>query len=347
MTVLQRSKSLDYLRIFASLWVLIYHLADPDIVPALFSTTFTKYFFSNGWYGVEIFFLLSAFLIGSQMRHTTFKRFVERRVIRLFPGLAVGLGVSILIAKLGGVPEHSTSFPRPILSYFSSIALAYEYFEVKPASNTLWSLIIEVRYYALIAGLLLISKFFPIRFKTRLLLLLVYLVFLLVDQQIANIRGLIHLDLSLDRLVNNNGFLPIFALGTVTGSCHLTIRSGWTVMTGLITSMCWILIFLYHGSSYTLVSILFLSWTLLLQSRSPSTKAESSKIIKVLSESTFITYLIHLELGELILFNLDRLDMLGPYVQLFSTIAVVVFVSVTLSQLFELPFRSKLYSFLE
>ena len=347
MTIPQRSKSLDYLRVFASTWVLFYHLADPSQVQLLFNTAFTKYIFSNGWYGVEIFFLLSAFLIGSQLQYLNVSKFLKRRTTRLLPGLTIGLALSLLIAKVGGVPGHSQSFPRPIASYLASVVLLYQHFDVKPASNTLWSLIIEVRYYALASIYLVIRRINPFRHRSILPLIAIYLVLMLVDQTFSNIRGLIHLDLSLDRAANDNGFLPIFILGTITGYYRLTFKTTWGLELKLVTSLCWFLIFIYHDASNLLIGVLSLSWILLLRCNRTNLNSESGQFLRALSDATFITYLIHLELGDLVLFKLKQFGLFQPYFSLLITILVVVNTSLFISYLFERPSRNKLQSLLK
>lgn len=132
-----RHDGLDVIRAVAILFVLISHgrqtLPDPDA--ALYLTF-------GGWYGVELFFVLSGFLIGSILLRLSSKafdakalgRFWKRRWFRTVPAYFVAL--LFTWAVLGKVK----------LSYFLFLQGFEGSFYVLPVS---WSLVVEEWFYLL------------------------------------------------------------------------------------------------------------------------------------------------------------------------------------------------------
>lgn len=87
--------ALDGLRFFAFFWVFLGHLPRPE--------NFLNWFQKTNWIGVDIFFVLSSFLITvlllqefSINKIISFKYFVYRRLLRLYP-------LYFLVVILGGI----------------------------------------------------------------------------------------------------------------------------------------------------------------------------------------------------------------------------------------------------
>ena len=100
-----------------------------------------------GWAGVDLFFVLSGFLIGSliirEIQRTgrfDYARFLGRRVLRLWPTLYVFL-VAMLLARVA-----------PWQSFFWQIALHVQnYVPIKSATH-LWSLAVEEHFYLVLGA---------------------------------------------------------------------------------------------------------------------------------------------------------------------------------------------------
>lgn len=117
--------------------------------------------FSGGFVGVDVFFVISGFLITKQITSEiekdefSFQNFYARRVRRLFPALAVTLMITFLASYFLLSPEHMALFARSVIfSIFpaSNILFWQEigYFDVdstfKPLLHT-WSLSVEEQFY--------------------------------------------------------------------------------------------------------------------------------------------------------------------------------------------------------
>lgn len=138
---------IDGLRAVAILSVIIYH-AFPEFIP-------------GGFIGVDVFFVISGFLISSiifkNLRTNSFSYldFYIRRVKRIFPALIFVLNIIIVIGYFILLPDEFESLGKHIIAgttFISNIILWKEvdYFntaaELKPFLH-LWSLAIEEQYY--------------------------------------------------------------------------------------------------------------------------------------------------------------------------------------------------------
>jgi len=138
---------IDGLRAIAVIIVVLYH-ADKSI-------------FSGGFLGVDVFFVISGFLITQvimgdlEKGRFTFAEFYERRARRILPALFFVLAATIPFAFLWMLPSQRADFAQSILAttLFSSNFLFWTetgYFmaasELKPLLHT-WSLAVEEQFY--------------------------------------------------------------------------------------------------------------------------------------------------------------------------------------------------------
>ncbi|SDS26675.1 Peptidoglycan/LPS O-acetylase OafA/YrhL, contains acyltransferase and SGNH-hydrolase domains [Halopseudomonas sabulinigri] len=149
-------RDIDGLRAIAVLPVVLFHLG---VAP-----------FSGGFVGVDVFFVISGFLITSivyreqQAGTFSYARFYERRIRRLFPALAVMLLVTGAVAWFVLLPEDYKLFSEA--QGLSVLFLANihfwnktDYFNDAVANIPLlhtWSLSVEEQFYLLFPPLLLL-----------------------------------------------------------------------------------------------------------------------------------------------------------------------------------------------
>jgi peptidoglycan/LPS O-acetylase OafA/YrhL len=134
---------LDGFRAFAILMVLIYHLG------------LTTYFYplrlvdAGGWMGVQLFFVLSGFLLSLDYLYAAKSRveiplltdFYRNRILRIFPLYFLGLSVYIIFNYFF---KTFTDLPG-LLSYF--VFMQNFYPENWPVYDSYWSLAVEVQIY--------------------------------------------------------------------------------------------------------------------------------------------------------------------------------------------------------
>ena len=158
---------IDGLRALAVISVIIYHA----------QISFNEYkIFKGGFIGVDIFFVISGYLITSiifkELITTgtfSFKYFYERRIRRILPALLFVMFVSIPFAWIYLVPTSLIDFSKSILYSLGFGSNYYFWYSgqdygadsgwLKPFLHT-WSLSVEEQYYILFPIiLLLISKY--------------------------------------------------------------------------------------------------------------------------------------------------------------------------------------------
>lgn len=147
-----RLPALDGLRGFAALFVVMLHLTmqvTPTTVPALA----VKNLFSLGWTGVDLFFVLSGFLItgllvGAKGSTNYFRVFYARRMLRILPLYYVALVVLFGMPILFNLPRNLV-VPFRDQAWFWFYLQNYHWLGDKFAGWTghLWSLAIEEQFY--------------------------------------------------------------------------------------------------------------------------------------------------------------------------------------------------------
>lgn len=149
MSSLKYRAEVDGLRALAVVPVVLFHAGIPG--------------FSGGYLGVDVFFVISGFLITSilitdlRTGHFSLVEFYERRARRILPALIVMIVACVPFAWLWMLPSELASFGKSIVAtvFFVSNILFWResgYFDpatdLKPLLHT-WSLAVEEQYYLL------------------------------------------------------------------------------------------------------------------------------------------------------------------------------------------------------
>ena len=149
----ERQPGLDLLRALAIIIVVIYHAA-------LFGFKLPGRVDRFGWIGVDLFFVLSGYLIGGQLlaplardQRINLGRFFARRALRIMPAYFVTLAIYFLLPSWREYPEMSQPLWKFLLSV-QNIGL-----HGGTAFSHAWSLAVEDQFYlALPLILILISR---------------------------------------------------------------------------------------------------------------------------------------------------------------------------------------------
>jgi peptidoglycan/LPS O-acetylase OafA/YrhL len=137
----------DGLRAIAVLAVVVFHANYPS-------------FIHGGYVGVDVFFVLSGFLITwllttehDSLQGIAYGKFYARRALRLFPALAALIVVSILLVTIDGglvVYRHETLVGLPwVLFYLGNWPIAWGNSLTLGLLAVTWTLAIEEQYYLL------------------------------------------------------------------------------------------------------------------------------------------------------------------------------------------------------
>jgi peptidoglycan/LPS O-acetylase OafA/YrhL len=160
---------IDGLRAVAVLLVFAYHL-----------NVFNMF---GGFIGVDVFFVISGFLISSvifrEMEQSRFSLpgFYQRRIRRIFPALLVMMIVTTIVASIYLLPSELNDFAKSLLAAAFSVSNIYfwkqsSYFspnDNKPLVHT-WSLGVEEQFYIFFPiFLVLVRRYFPNKFRHAIL----------------------------------------------------------------------------------------------------------------------------------------------------------------------------------
>jgi len=155
--VRSRIPALDALRGAAILAVFVHHAA--PVTPSVGAERFLLGTVHLGWVGVDLFFVLSGFLITGILLDTRgqpdyFRRFYSRRIRRIFPLYYLALAVIILVLPLlggrvafgAGVVERSQAW---YWTYASNLKIAATTQWGSPYADHFWTLAVEEQFYIL------------------------------------------------------------------------------------------------------------------------------------------------------------------------------------------------------
>lgn len=152
MALNKRLPGLDFLRAFAALWVFVFHFM--EIVPEALKPSLVSFYVIVGWNGVDLFFVLSGFLIGSILCRSdeNVKSFVIRRFFRIYPAYLLVVALCLFINK--PYLLDNTMLLLSHLFLFNNLIQGYG----GAINGVLWTLGAEFQFYIMAALILLLPK---------------------------------------------------------------------------------------------------------------------------------------------------------------------------------------------
>jgi peptidoglycan/LPS O-acetylase OafA/YrhL len=193
MKVKGRLLELDCLRGIAAIFVVIFHftLGQPNL--------YLHSIFKLGCTGVELFFMISGFVIFLTIEKTTsYKDFLLSRFARLYPAYWVCVSLTSLAIILWSITAKTPiTFPN-FKDYMANLTMFQYYFQVKNIDGSYWTLIIELLFYLFILIIYLLKKLPQIEIISLFIVL------------ICLVYGTILKSVSPD-IYNQFGYLPIIS----------------------------------------------------------------------------------------------------------------------------------------
>ena len=325
-TSLQSPKigSINTLRFLAAAFVVVYHyifsfyyrdIAYVDI-PSI------RPLVQYGYLGVDLFFIISGFVISLSAEGRNAYGFFKSRIGRLYPVFWICAIITSLFLFFGGYLINSDlSWPR----FLASITMIPDFFNTDPLDGTYWTLFIEMKFYLVIFILLLFKKFKDIEPLAILLSVVMLFVPLVVDSEITwipnFIAGVIFYKIYIKGLTN----WRIFALcNTLLASLIFTFRRIPYLSEGYGVPFNPTTIAIYMLSFY--IVFLFISLNIL--------KIPNNKYVNILGLLTYPVYLLHHQIGK-ILFTYADIKNIPLYVSFISIIVFVFGLSFIVHKLFE------------
>jgi peptidoglycan/LPS O-acetylase OafA/YrhL len=293
---------LDYLRAVAA-WLVVWdHMA--NLVPQRMDQPFApaqwvRHSITDplgiiqdfGWFGVVVFFLISGFIISDRAAVESPYRFVVRRLLRIYPMMAVAVVLSIAL----GIPSGPLSVSAILLN------LSLINYLVVPQVvlvGVAWTLIIEMVFYAITALTQSLR-----RSPHRIAINLAFCTLVICQ------RGAFGPDFSLFATVVS--YVPILVMGQVIYWWLQAKRLSWPWGFAYLGAAWGVFLFGVRAihpefapaaNSYAIsVAYALLLFVALLNVRLPE-----GRIVRFLSDTSYSVYLLHGLLGEQLLMLLIR-----------------------------------------
>jgi len=146
-----RANEIDLLRFIAAVAVVLFHFcfrgyaaSGLTIMPYPLLAPYAKY----GYLGVELFFMISGFVILMTASSGNIRQFVASRIARLYPAYWVCCTVTF-IAGLALAYQ-----PATIFQYVSNLTMLNGFVGIRYIDGSYWSLAVEMKFYVLVGVLL-------------------------------------------------------------------------------------------------------------------------------------------------------------------------------------------------
>lgn len=147
-----REDAIDLLRALAIIVVVLYHFTArfPD---NYYIWDYSGPQFNFGKLGVQLFFIVSGYCIYLTLGHSpSFSDFMFKRLARIWPAFVVAATLTFVVVELATLPGRESS----IYTYLANITFL-NIFTERNVDGAYWSLLVEIKFYALL-GLLYFSR---------------------------------------------------------------------------------------------------------------------------------------------------------------------------------------------
>lgn len=313
-----RLESVDMLRGIAALSVCVFHFSVGN--PALLSEGFwLKRILSYGHLGVEMFFIISGFVIpyslykiNHQYKYT--KSFLLRRILRVDPPYLATIVIIITLNYISMLSPYYRGLPYHIDYYNLIIHFGYINTIVGQPwlSPVFWTLAIEFQFYLIMALIfpLIINKNYWISIPICLLFVSTFFIF--NNQSLVFSSSL------------------FFVLGILTFYYHIAFLNKKIILTAIAL----LILLIYHYNSIAVLCVSIFTFLTI-----AFVKNWSNKYLLFLGSISYSVYLLHVTIGGRII-NLSLNFLKGDYIRI-MVILFSLLITILISYLFyrtiELP----------
>jgi peptidoglycan/LPS O-acetylase OafA/YrhL len=312
---LNRIQELDALRGIAAIAVLLFHFTYG------FNHNDTNYIFHYGNLGVQLFFIISGFVITLSLEKSkNVFDFIAARVSRLYPAYWFAVLFLSLLALL-----YRTRVIDPI-DIAANLTMFQYWFRIPDIAGVFWTLTIELSFYILIVLVLLFKQFKRIELLSWLFLILM-LINVLIGEQLTY-------------------WIPVIRYGNffVAGIIFYNIRKhGGNYFRYYLLLCCIVIQFalatLIEGVAAILFFVIFF---LLINNKLPWLK---NRILLFLGTISYSIYLIHENLGSVLFQRLEGIGIEALISKMIISFAVVTFLATFITYVIEKPITNALKNY--
>ncbi len=316
---------LDIARIAGAISIVLYHYtfrgyAADNMSPLHFPILGSVFIY--GYLGIFIFFILSGYTIILSGKNKTVTAFIRSRILRLYPSFWVAVCLTTFVTFLMGGDRFNVDF----IQFMANLTMLSKYLGIKSVDNAYWFMFVILKFYFIIATLIL---FGAVRFYKYVAGLWLLLSFVVVFFQVPKIGFFLIPD-----------YAPFFISGMIFYSAK---EEGWDLYKWCIILMSLLFSLFLVGQeipnfnetfsadiSYVIVFFLILSIFIFMLFVSINRKPiKLARVFRTLGACTYPLYLIHQNIGFMLFQSFGT--MLNKYVVLvciFSLMLLVAFLIV-------------------
>ena len=334
-----RLYQIDLFRFIAAISVLLFHYTfrgfASDNMSILDFPELGK-IFRYGYLGVDLFFIISGFVIILSIEKSNLSKFIQSRIIRLYPAYWFCLTITFLTMVFFGHPYYSATVPQ----YMVNLTMFQRFLGIEHIDGVYWTLLVEMKFYFLIALYLIIRSQKNISIDYFIYTwLAVSLLPLIIDFEASLPLRAIYFILGLN-------FSHYFIAGMLFYKIHTTGNKPF-YLTGLALSLVLAVIngikyldlqYVYlkvHLSPVVVSAVIVAIFAMMyMVSAGWLNRANSPSFLKI-GVLTYPLYLIHQNTGFIIFNNLGHT--VNKYLLLTVTIVFMISVSYIINRFIEVP----------
>lgn len=311
----KRISVLDSLRGLAAIFVMLFHFTSfyEVVCEPLKINSLLK--FPRGFYGVQLFFMISGFVIFMTVNKITdYRKFIYKRLVRLYPTYWMCLIITTLFISFFPVKIYTVS----ISQFLGNITMIQGLLRIDNIDGSYWSLLPEIMFYAMMVFILL--------FKLQSKIIAICMIWLLGI-------GLNLLHPSYLEILFNLKFGIFFISGIMFYRIYLKENTYIEYLLIVISNI--LLYFVTKNVESTVVFFLFnILFFLFVKNR---LNFLANSFLTYLGAISYPLYLIHQSIGITTINYLITLHF-NPYISIFTTFFFVFFLAIVIYEYFEKPF---------
>lgn len=333
----KRYEELDALRGIAALLVVFFH----------FTMGRTEYntFFKLGTTGVDLFFIISGFVIFMSLQKITRGvDFVINRVSRLYPTYWFSVTFTFILFICNSIyKEQGIDLGKILIQYVGNLTMFQYYLRIPDLDGPYWTLIIEMLFYI---SILFLYKIKWLKYLNIIGIVLCSAVMLMTPYY-YNIRCIRIIIIGIPLLQ----FLPLFFAGTIFYKIYTTKDNhAYNYLIIAFCLICQIALFPYAGRSNIFINnteystMLFVYFTLFTIFVNNRMSFIVNKATLFLGKISYALYLIHqyISLQFIIPFFYNKLGLNFWIVALFIDLPIIIGLATFITYKIEVPYSKKM-----
>jgi len=307
----KRYAELDALRGIAAIMVVLFHYSFRygSIYGYAVEPAFS---FEIGQYGVQLFFIISGFVIFLTLNKTEHvSDFIVSRFSRLYPAYWAAMLFTFSVVYVFSLPGREVSFSVAVIN----CTMLQKWFKVASVDGVYWTLAVEMSFYVIMIFLFVTRQLRNINIVSCVWLCVILLSHYLEKLFSIHIHGALKLLFLLD-------YGNLFIAGIMFYKMMYKIE--WSSI--LILMFAFLVGYLMHDELVLLTTVYFVLFTLFVTG---FLKFLAIRPLVYLGSISYSLYLIHQNVGYVIIRNLETYNLATP----FSIIVVPAIVSIFVASL--------------